>query len=35
MLCIIDLKIAKLTHQDAGQMDMYIRMFDDLKTAGR
>ena len=21
----------KLTHQDIGQMDMYIRMFDDLK----
>ncbi|WP_407534454.1 PDDEXK nuclease domain-containing protein [Elizabethkingia miricola] len=28
---LFDLKIAKLTHQDAGQMDMYIRMFDDLK----
>ena len=21
----------KLTHQDIGQMDMYVRMFDDLK----
>ena len=28
---VIDLKTAKLTHQDIGQMDMYIRMFDDLK----
>ena len=28
---LFDLKIRKLTHQDTGQMDMYIRMFDDLK----
>lgn len=28
---VIDLKTEKLTHQDIGQMDMYIRMFDDLK----
>jgi predicted nuclease of restriction endonuclease-like (RecB) superfamily len=28
---IIDLKTEKLTHQDIGQMDMYVRMFDDLK----
>lgn len=28
---IIDLKIGKLSHQDIGQMDMYVRMFDDLK----
>lgn len=28
---LIDLKSHKLTHQDIGQMDMYIRMFDDLK----
>ncbi|MCU6732084.1 PDDEXK nuclease domain-containing protein [Diplocloster agilis] len=28
---LIDLKTTKLTHQDVGQMDMYIRMFDDLK----
>ena len=28
---IIDLKTAKLTHQDIGQMDMYVRMFDALK----
>lgn len=28
---VIDLKTEKLTHQDIGQMDMYVRMFDDLK----
>jgi predicted nuclease of restriction endonuclease-like (RecB) superfamily len=28
---IIDLKTRKLAHQDIGQMDMYVRMFDDLK----
>lgn len=28
---LIDLKVDKLTHQDVGQMDMYIRMYDDLK----
>jgi predicted nuclease of restriction endonuclease-like (RecB) superfamily len=28
---IIDLKTDKLTHQDIGQIDMYVRMFDDLK----
>jgi predicted nuclease of restriction endonuclease-like (RecB) superfamily len=28
---LIDLKPGKLTHQDIGQMDMYRRMFDDLK----
>ncbi|MCP4160490.1 MAG: DUF1016 domain-containing protein, partial [Deltaproteobacteria bacterium] len=28
---VIDLKTNKLTHQDIGQMDMYVRMFDDLK----
>lgn len=27
---LIDLKIGKLTHQDVGQMDSYIRMFEDL-----
>lgn len=26
---LIDLKIGKLTHQDIGQMDSYIRMFED------
>ena len=28
---LIDLKARKLKHQDIGQMDMYRRMFDDLK----
>jgi len=28
---IVDLKTGKLTHQDIGQMDMYVRMFDALK----
>jgi len=28
---LIDLKTGKLTHQDIGQMDMYVRMYDDLK----
>ena len=28
---LIDLKTSELTHQDIGQMDMYVRMFDDLK----
>ncbi len=28
---LIDLKVGRLLHQDIGQMDMYRRMFDDLK----
>ena len=28
---LIDLKTSKITHQDVGQMDMYIRMYDDLR----
>lgn len=28
---LFDLKIGKLTHQDIGQMDMYRRMFDEMK----
>jgi predicted nuclease of restriction endonuclease-like (RecB) superfamily len=28
---IVELKTNKLTHQDIGQLDMYVRMFDDLK----
>ncbi len=28
---LIDLKARKLKHEDIGQMDMYVRMFDDLK----
>ena len=30
---IIDLKRGKLTHQDVGQMDMYVRMYDDIEKA--
>lgn len=29
---LIDLKIGKLTHQDIGQMDSYVRLFDDQFT---
>jgi predicted nuclease of restriction endonuclease-like (RecB) superfamily len=28
---LLDLKTKKLTHADIGQMDMYVRLFDDLK----
>lgn len=28
---LIDLKTNKITHQDIGQMDMYVHMYDDLK----
>ena len=28
---IIDLKTTRITHQDVGQLDMYVRMFDDLQ----
>jgi predicted nuclease of restriction endonuclease-like (RecB) superfamily len=28
---IFDIKRGELTHQDVGQMDMYVRMYDDLK----
>ena len=27
---LIDLKISKLSHQDVGQMDMYVKMYDEL-----
>ena len=30
---MIDLKTKKITHQDVGQMDMYVRMYDELKKA--
>ncbi len=30
---LIDLKIGKLTHQDVGQMDSYVRMFDNIFIA--
>ena len=28
---LIDLKMGTVTHQDVGQMDMYVRMYDELK----
>lgn len=28
---LIDLKVGKITHQDVGQMDMYVRMYDEIK----
>jgi len=28
---LINLKTTKITHQDVGQMDMYVRMYDELK----
>lgn len=28
---LIDLKTGMVTHQDVGQIDMYVRMYDDLK----
>jgi len=30
---IIDLKTRALTHQDVGQLDMYVRMYDDLQKS--
>lgn len=30
---IIDLKIGKLTHQDIGQIDMYVNMYDELEKS--
>lgn len=30
---LIDLKTGKLNHQDIGQIDMYVRMYDDLKKS--
>ena len=30
---LIDLKTDKITHQDVGQMDMYVRMYDELKRS--
>ena len=30
---IIDLKTGSLAHQDIGQIDMYVRMYDDLKRS--
>lgn len=30
---IIDMKTGRLAHQDIGQIDMYVRMYDDLKRS--
>lgn len=30
---LIDLKTSQITHNDVGQMDMYIRMYDELKCS--
>ncbi|MCC7431054.1 DUF1016 family protein, partial [bacterium] len=30
---LIDLKTGNLSHQDVGQIDMYVRMYDDLKCS--
>ena len=32
---LVDLKVGKLSHQDVGQMDMYVRVFDaQLRSDG-
>ncbi len=30
---LIDLKTSKIRHQDVGQMDMYVRMYDELRRS--
>lgn len=30
---LIDLKTSQISHQDVGQMDMYVRMYDELKRS--
>lgn len=30
---VVDIKTGKLTHQDIGQLDMYVRMFDELEKS--
>ena len=30
---LIELKTHKISHQDIGQLDMYVRMFDDLEIS--
>ncbi|MCQ2190512.1 MAG: PDDEXK nuclease domain-containing protein [Paludibacteraceae bacterium] len=29
--CLVDLKTEQISHQDVGQMDMYVRMYDTVK----
>ena len=33
MFCSVDLKTTQISHQDVGQMDMYLRMYYDLKRS--
>ena len=30
---LIDLKTKKITHQDVGQMDMYVKRYDEIKKS--
>lgn len=30
---VIDIKAGKLNHQDIGQLDMYVRMFDEIEKS--
>ena len=30
---LIDLKTKKITHQDVGQMDMHVKMYDEIKKS--
>jgi hypothetical protein len=32
---LVDLKLGKLTHQDVGQMDTYLRLYDERIRSGR
>lgn len=32
---LIDLKMGKINHQDVGQIDMHVRMYDDLRRSQR
>ena len=29
--CLIDIKLNKVTYQDVGQMDLYVKMYDELR----
>lgn len=31
--CFIDIKLNKITYQDIGQMDMYVKMYDELRRS--
>ena len=31
--CLIDIKLNKITYQDVGQMDMYVKMYDELRRS--